>query len=508
MNTINTSVETPTLVVNMPSIPADCRAFVLFGATGDLARRMLWPSLYALDCDGLLPETFQLIGAATSQLTREQFAARIKDAILQSANAALFDDAAFDAFIARVSYVAVDVQAPHGLEPIRATLSPALADEKRGIIFYLSTGPQLFGQICLALRDSGMVDQYSRVVIEKPIGADTASANRTNEAIAAAFHEDQVFRIDHYLGKEAVQNLLALRFANSIFEPLWNANAIEQVQISVAETVGVDGRWPFYDATGALRDMVQSHLLQLLCLVAMEPPASFTPSAVRNEKVKVLWSLRPIVGNDVATQAVAGQYTAGFSGGQPAKGYLEETAANATSKTETFIALRVEIDNWRWAGVPFYLRTGKRLAARQSEIAIQFKPAPYNIFAGIGAALAPNMLLIKLQPDEMITLTLMHKKPGLHETQLGEVGLNLSLDGAFGPTRRRIAYERMLLDVLRNNSALFVRRDEVEAAWKWIDGIIDGWRASDQIPKPYSAGSHGPEAAIELLARHGHVWHE
>ena len=493
--------------MNAPLLPADCRAFVLFGATGDLARRMLWPSLYALHCDGLLPSQFQLIGAATSKLSNEQFIARVKEAILTSANAALFDEAVFTAFAKRIAYVTVDVSVPGGLEPIRDVLEPP-ATVGSGVIYYLSTGPQLFGPICLALRDSKLVDQFSRLVVEKPIGSDMASANVTNDAIAAAFGEDQVFRIDHYLGKEAVQNLLALRFANSILEPLWNANAIAQVQITVCETVGVDGRWPFYDATGALRDMVQSHLLQLLCLVAMEPPASFTPSAVRNEKVKVLWSLRPIVGADVSTQTVTGQYTSGFSGGQAAAGYCEETGAAASSNTETFVALRVEIDNWRWAGVPFYLRTGKRMQKRHSEIAIQFKPAPYNIFAGIGATLAPNMLLIKLQPDEMITLKLMHKKPGLHNVQLGEVGLNLSLDGAFGPARRRIAYERMLLDVLHNNSALFVRRDEVDAAWKWIDGIIDGWRSTGQIPKPYSAGSWGPSAAIGLPERFGHSWHE
>ncbi len=508
MNPVADPSKDPKVAINTQPNPADCRAFVLFGATGDLARRMLWPSLYALDCDGLLPSTFQLIGAATSQLSDEQFIARIKDAILQSANAELFNDRAFATFAARVRYFAVDVKAPASLEPIRAALASTDAADKCGIIFYLATGPQLFGQICLALRESAMVDPYSRIVIEKPIGSDTASAHHTNEAIATAFNEDQVFRIDHYLGKEAVQNLIALRFANSIFEPLWNANAIEQVQITVAETVGVDGRWAFYDGTGALRDMVQSHLLQLLCLVAMEPPASFTPSAVRNEKVKVLWSLRPIVGANIAAHAVAGQYTAGFSGGQAVNGYLGESGANAASNTETYIALRVEIDNWRWAGVPFYLRTGKRMQKRQSEIAIQFKPAPYNIFAGIGASLAPNMLLIKLQPDEVIKLTLMHKKPGLHEVQLGEVGLNLSLDGAFGPARRRIAYERMLLDVLRKNSALFVRRDEVEAAWKWIDGIIEGWRTTGQTPEPYRAGSLGPTAATELLARHGHAWHE
>ena len=349
-------------------------------------------------------------------------------------------------------------------------------------------------------------------IFEKPIGTNTESARVTNEAIGAAFDESQVFRIDHYLGKEAVQNLLALRFANSIFEPLWNANAIEQVQITVAETVGVDGRWSFYDGTGALRDMVQSHLLQLLCLVAMEPPASFTPSAVRNEKVKVLWSLKPITGADVATHTVRGQYAAGFSGGKAVVGYQDESGTsagrNAPSDTETFVAIRAEINNWRWAGVPFYLRTGKRMQERMSEIVIQFKPAPHNIFADIGATLAPNTLLIKLQPDEKITLTLMHKKPGVNETQLGDVGLNLSVDEAFGQGRRRIAYERMLLDVFRGNSALFVRRDEVEASWKWIDGIIEGWRTTGHQCKSYSAGSWGPTAAIALTERHGHSWHE
>ncbi len=493
-----------------PSLP-ECRALVLFGATGDLAKRMLWPSLYALDCDGLLPVIFQLIGAATSQLSQQDFIAKVKESIQTSANKQLYNDVAFERFSKRIQYVPVDIKADHGLEPLRAVLAPA-GDHKPegGVIFYLSTGPQLFGPICLALREIGIVDKLSRIVVEKPIGTNTDTARITNDAIGAAFDEGQIFRIDHYLGKEAVQNLVALRFANSIFEPLWNANAIEQVQITVAETVGVDGRWPFYDSTGALRDMVQSHLLQLLCLVAMEPPASFTPSAVRNEKVKVLWSLRPITGADVVTQTVRGQYSAGFCGGKAVVGYRDETGAgaNATSDTETFIAIRAEIDNWRWAGVPFYLRTGKRLQDRMSEIVIQFRPAPHNIFADIGATLAPNTLLIKLQPDEKITLTLMHKKPDVNETRLGEVGLNLSVDEIFGQTRRRIAYERMLLDVLRGNSALFVRRDEVEASWKWIDGIIDGWRTSGYQAKSYSAGSWGPTAAIALTERHGHSWHE
>jgi glucose-6-phosphate 1-dehydrogenase len=485
----------------------DCRALVLFGATGDLAKRMLWPSLYALDCDGLLPAKFNLIGTASSTVTNADFVATVKDAIQTSANKKLYTDETFATFAKRISYVPANVTAPEGLNALKSVI-PAAAAGEGGVIFYLSTGPKLFGPICKALKAAGITDERSRVVVEKPIGTNVATALQTNDDIAVAFAESQVFRIDHYLGKEAVQNLLALRFANAIFEPLWNANAIEQVQISVAETVGVGQRWAFYESTGALRDMVQSHLLQLLCLVAMEPPASFTPSAVRNEKVKVLWSLKPITAANVATHTVAGQYTKGFCAGEAVSGFIEEGGANAASNTETFVAMRVEIDNWRWAGVPFYLRTGKRMQQRMSEIVIQFKAAPYNIFAGIGAALQPNTLLIKLQPDEMISLSLMHKKPGLHDTHMGQVNLNLSLDNTFTGQRRRIAYERMLLDVLRNNSALFVRRDEVEAAWKWIDGIIDGWRTTDQKPKPYAAGSWGPNAAIGLLERHGHSWHE
>ena len=486
------------------ALPPECRALVLFGATGDLAKRMLWPSLYALDHDGVLPKKFQLIGAATSVLSHEAFIAKVKESIQTSANAKLYDDTFFATFAARIQYVTVDVKAVGGLDSIKNIL---IAGEG-GVMFYLSTGPQLFGPICLALRDAGLVDKQSRITIEKPIGTNADTAREVNDAIAAAFEERQVFRIDHYLGKEAVQNLLALRFANSIFEPLWNANAIEQVQITVAEAVGVEGRWPFYDATGALRDMVQSHMLQLLCLVAMEPPAGFTPSAVRNEKVKVLWSLRPITAANVATHTVRGQYTSGFSGGESAIGYLEEDGAKPASDTESFVALKVEVDNWRWAGVPFYLRTGKRLQKRSSEIMIQFKPAPYNIFADIGATLAPNALLIKLQPDEMITLTVMHKQPGMNDVTLAPVPLNLSVSDAFGNTRRRIAYERLLLDVLKNNSALFVRRDEVEATWQWLDGIIDGWKSAGQKVKPYSAGSWGPSASIAMTERNGHSWHE
>ena len=483
---------------------AACRGLVIFGATGDLARRMLWPSLYALHRDGLLPEPFQIVGAATKPIADAEFVARVREAILASANAGLFDEGSFAAFARRIRYVAVNADSEEGLRHLRDALAPG----EGGVIYYLSTGPEHFAPICAQLGRSGLADSSSRVVVEKPIGTSTDSALRVNETMGSVFAERQVFRIDHYLGKESVQNLLALRFANAIFEPLWNATAIEQVQITVAEAVGIEGRWGYYDRTGALRDMVQSHVLQLLCLVAMEPPAGFTPSAVRNEKVKVLWSLRPITRENVATHTVRGQYAAGFADGKRVPGYLEEAGARPASDTESFVALRAEVDSWRWAGVPFYLRTGKRMKERSSEIVIQFRPAPFNIFAGIGQSLSANTLLIKLQPNETITLTLMHKKPGLNEVHLGEVPLNLSLEDSLAAGRRRIAYERMLLDVLRDNPALFVRRDEVEASWRWIDGIVEGWQAAAQKVKPYDAGSWGPTAAIALTERHGHSWHE
>ncbi|APV50958.1 glucose-6-phosphate dehydrogenase [Betaproteobacteria bacterium GR16-43] len=481
-----------------------CRALVLFGATGDLARRMLWPSLYALHKENLLPGAMQLVGAARHAVTQGEFIERVREAVRTSANAALYDDATFAAFASRIRYAAVGIGETRGLESLRA----ALPSGPGGVIYYFSTGPDLFGPIALGLRAANLVDEHSRAVVEKPIGHDAASAEAVNDALGSAFAENRIFRIDHYLGKEAVQNLIALRFGNAIFEPLWNSTAIDHVQITVAETVGIEGRWGYYDRAGALRDMVQSHVLQLLCLVAMEPPAAFTPSAVRNEKVKVLWSLRPITGEHVNRNTVRGQYAGGYIDGKGVPGYLEEEGAHSESGTESFVAIRAEVDNWRWSGVPFYLRTGKRMKQRTSEIVIQFKPAPFNIFAGIGQGLDANALLIRLQPNETITLSLMHKKPGLNQMQLGEVALNLSPGGAFGTDRRRIAYERMLLDVLRDNPALFVRRDEIEASWRWIDGIVEGWRVAGHAVRPYSAGSWGPSEAAALTERHGHHWHE
>ncbi|MBC6983439.1 glucose-6-phosphate dehydrogenase [Caulobacter sp. 17J80-11] len=480
-------------------------AFVLIGATGDLARRMLWPSLYALHVDGLLPPDLRIIGAARAKHDTEEFRKDVAKAIEASANAALCDTDVYRRFAERITYTPVDVARPETFDDLKAVLG----DTPGGVIYYISTAPDLFAPVCADLKARGLVDARSRLAVEKPIGKDLASARQVNDAIAAAFDEDQVFRVDHYLGKETVQNLVALRFGNSILEPLWNASAIDSVQITIAETVGVEGRWGYYDTAGALRDMVQNHLLQLLCLTAMEPPASFTPSAVRNEKVKVLWSLNPITAANVEAVTVPGQYSAGVVGGKPAPGYREEEGANQDSTTETFVAIRAEINNWRWAGVPFYLRTGKRMQQRLTEIVVQFKPVPYSIFTDeLSPQLKPNRLVIRLQPEETVTLTMMNKQPGLEGMKLKPVALNLSLAEAFSRERRRIAYERLLLDILRGNSSLFVRRDEIEAAWAWIDGILEGWRAHGVTPKPYPAGSWGPTAALVLPAKDGRAWAE
>lgn len=373
----------------------------------------------------------------------------------------------------------------------------------------MSTAPRFYGPACQALAANGVAGPGTRVMLEKPIGKDLASAIAINDSVAMAFDEERIFRTDHYLGKEGVQNLIALRFGNSLFEPLWSARHIEQVQITVGETVGVEGRGDYYDESGALRDMLQNHLLQLLCLVAMEPPARFEPTAVRNEKIKVLRSLRPIDRGNVATESVIGQYTAGASEGRVVPGYAEELGR--ASRTETFVALRAHVDNWRWSGVPFYLRTGKRLPARSTEIYIQFRKVPYSIFGGpADTDMRPNGLLIKLQPEERIELDLMSKTPGLDRAglRLSQVALDLDFHEEFLNARKRIAYERLYLDAIEGNGTLFVRRDETEAAWQWVDAIADGWRDAGMLPKPYPAGTWGPSASVSLVDRLGHAWRE
>ena len=477
-------------------------AIVLFGATGDLSRRMLLPSLYHLDADRLLAKGFKVLATARAPLTREVFVDQVR-AILEARSEAL-DEAVWTRFAARLDYVACDATRAEGV----ATLAAHLAGCVRPM-FFLAISPSLYGGVCAALAASGLATGDSRIVLEKPVGRDLETSREVNAAVGAAFSEERTFRIDHYLGKETVQNLIALRFANTLFEPLWNNLTIDHVQITVAETEGVGDRWPYYDEYGALRDMLQNHMLQLLCFVAMEPPADMDPRSVRNEKVKVLRSLRRFTRADVQGSSIRGQYTKGVVGGKEAAGY--EAERGQPTGTETFVALRVDIDNWRWAGVPFFLRTGKRLPERRTQIAIQFKPVPHSIFGAVAQDdLIANRLVIDLQPDEDIELLLMNKSPGLSQggMRLQSLPLSLSLLSSYeGPgSRRRIAYERLLLDVIHGDSTLFVRRDEVEEAWRWIDGVADAWAEAGMKPKPYPAGSWGPAGAFALIERSGRAW--
>jgi glucose-6-phosphate 1-dehydrogenase len=478
------------------------RAIVIFGATGDLSLRMLLPSLYFLEAERLLPPDFAIIGAARGELSEDAFRTKAEAAIRARAGG-WWDAEAWARLAARLGYRAVDAAVPESFDALAARVGPV-----RETIFYLSTSPSLYAGVCAGLARTGMAGPESRVVVEKPIGHDLASSRRINDALAEVFAEERIFRIDHYLGKETVQNLIALRFANTLFEPLWNNLTIDHVQITVAETEGVGERWPYYDEYGALRDMLQNHMLQLLCLVAMEPPSDMQPDSLRNEKVKVLRSLRRFTRAEAQAGSVRGQYVAGVVGGKPAAAYEEERGQ--PTGTETFVALRAEIDNWRWAGVPFFLRTGKRLPERRTQIVIQFKPVPHSIFDSAARHdLVPNRLVIDLQPDEDIELTLMNKAPGLSQggMRLESLPLSLSLIRAAGPNaRRRIAYERLLLDVIHGQSALFVRRDEVEEAWRWVDGVAEAWRDAGMAPKTYPAGSWGPSGAFALIAAAGRAW--
>ena len=477
---------------------------IVFGGTGDLAMRKILPGLYHRHCDGQLPPESRIIGAARSTLTRDAYIARVREALQQFVGASGLDDAQAESYLRRIDYVAVDVTADSGWDSLSALLS-ATADRVRA--FYLATAPNLFGPICRRLAASGVLTPNTRVVLEKPLGHDLASAHEINDAVGEVFQEHQIFRIDHYLGKETVQNLMALRFANSLFESLWSRTAIDHVQITVAETIGVEGRASYYDGAGALRDMVQNHLLQLLCLVAMEPPAAFTADAVRDEKLKVLRALRQIADGSLANCAARGQYQAGAIGGKPVPGYLEELGGANASNTETFVALKTEVANWRWAGVPFYMRTGKRMAARLSEIVVQFKAIPLSIFGEAAGGVSPNRLIIRLQPDEGVKLMLMSKDPGPGGMRLRSVPLNLSFAETF-QVPFPDAYERLLLDVIRGNPTLFMRKDEVEAAWTWIEPILAGWNRMRTPPKAYTAGSWGPFDAAALMARDNRSWFE
>ena len=483
-------------------IPVEPFDYIVFGGTGDLAERKLIPALYHRSSDGQIVGASRIIGAARGEMSDDDFRDFARKALEAHIKPEELKPELLDDFLGRLHYVSVDAKSERGWE----TLRQLLGDEPRVRAFYLAVGPSIFGDIAARLGEHGMIREDSRLVIEKPIGNDLASAHALNVAIGKHFREEQVFRIDHYLGKETVQNLMALRFANALYEPLWKSSHIDHVQITVAESLGLEGRAGYYDKSGAIRDMVQNHILQLLCLVAMEPPASMDADSVRDEKLKVLRALRRIDASNVAEMTVRGQYSAGASNGGAVRGYLEELESGS-SDTETFVAIKAEVENWRWAGVPFYLRTGKRLAQRVSEIVIQFKPVPHNVFNADAGRPIANRLVLRLQPDEAVSQMIMIKDPGPGGMRLREVALDMSFAEHFH-VRSPDAYERLLLDVVRGNQTLFMRRDEVEAAWQWVDPIISAWHETGQRCKKYTAGTWGPSAAIALIERDGRTWYE
>jgi len=472
----------------------DSDGIVLFGATGDLCYRKIFPALYHLVRRGLL--TVPIIGVARQGSDVAWLVKRVRDSLKAFVPDA--DEAVIQKLAALMRYVDGDYNKRSTFEALRKALGSAQRP-----LHYLAIPPSMFAIVIEHLTATENA-QGARVVIEKPFGHDLASARALNQTLHKHFPESSIFRIDHYLGKEAVQNLLALRFGNSLFEPLWVRGRISHVQITVSEELGVEGRGAFYDQTGAMRDMIQNHMLQLLCIMAMEPPVSNDPNAIRDEKLKVLHALRPLEGNDVAANVVRGQYRAGASKGAPAVGYLEEKGIPPDSTTETFVALKAQIDTWRWAGVPFYLRTGKRLQEQVAEIVVYFEDVPHELFERASNA-GPNRMVISLQPHDSITLTILAKNPG-ETMRLRPVDLRLDMDESF-KTPQLDAYERLLTDVIKGNLTLFMRRDELDAAWRWVDPIREAWARSDEAPKGYTAGSWGPAASSSLIARDGYAWH-
>jgi glucose-6-phosphate 1-dehydrogenase len=474
-------------------------SIVIFGGTGDLSFRKLLPALYMAYIHDRIPSTCRILALGRQVMSSEAFRGQVSE----RSRAFIQDDPAQDGgwqrFLERLQYLCLDVNDDAGYAALAQVCRKG---ETR--VFYLATAPSLFTRICAGLRSADLIDEDSRVVLEKPLGHDLRSAQAINAEVARYFQERQIYRIDHYLGKETVQNLMVLRFGNSILEPLWRAPYIKGVQITVAETLGVGSRAAFYDGTGALRDMVQNHLLQLLCIVAMETPISLEPDDVRDEKLKVLRSLKRMTPEEVAHNTVRGQYREGQLEGEAVRAYLAEQGVPATSDTETFVAIRAQINNPRWAGVPIFLRTGKRLQARRSEIVIEFAKPPFSPFGDADGG--SNLLIITLQPEESIRLQMLMKEPG-SGMKRRPVSLDLDLHEAF-TSRRAEAYERLLVDVTRSRLTHFMRRDELEAAWAWIDPIVDAWRQSGTSPRPYAAGTWGPASASALIASQGLAWHE
>ncbi|MCF6443370.1 glucose-6-phosphate dehydrogenase [Nereida sp. MMG025] len=476
-------------------IPVDDFDLVIFGGTGDLARRKILPGLFRRFCSGQMPKDARIIGAARSDMDDAGFRQMVRDAIAEfgGKNATECDE--LDAFLAALHYVTIDARGEGGWSELAGKM-------RSGVVraFYFSVGPGLFGDLAQRLKTHNLADDDSRIVVEKPFGRDLASAKALNKDLATYFDESQIYRIDHYLGKETVQNLMAVRFGNVLFEPLWNSQYVDHIQITVAETVGVGGRGGYYDKSGAMRDMVQNHLMQLLCLIAMEPPSKFDPDAVRDEKLKVIRALDPVDSHHI----VRGQYAADGD-----KNSYRDDVENPKSFVESFIAMKVHLSNWRWAGTPFYLRTGKCMKARSSEITVVFKDAPHSIF-GADEGRHRNVLSIQLQPNEGMTLDVTIKEPGPGGMRLVDVPLDMTFADALGPEAEDVpdAYERLIMDVIRGNQTLFMRGDEVEAAWAWTDPLIEGWQARNDVPKPYEQGSNGPEDALMLMHRDGRRWRE
>ena len=494
----------------------DACAVVIFGASGDLTRRKLMPALYNLAVSRSLPSGFAVVGVARREKSNDQFRSEMKEGVSQFSRRKPIDPAVWADFERGVSYVTGTFDDPKTYADLRAHLEEL--DKERGThknrLYYLAVAPAEFGTIMKHLKDAGLVaapadaragGAWTRVVCEKPFGHDLASARALNDVICETFDESQVFRIDHYLGKETVQNVLVFRFANSLWEPLWNREHIDHVQITVAEEIGVEGRGKFYEQTGVTKDIVENHLMQLLCLTAMEPPISLSADAVRDEKVKVLRSMRPMERSLVQENVIRGQYARGFVKGDEVPGYREEPDVAKDSRVETYVAMRCFVDNWRWGGVPFYVRAGKRLARRVTEIAIHFNKVPHGLFRAPDGGISPNVLAMRIQPDEGIALRFTTKEPGQH-TVLRDVAMDFRYGSAFGSNTPE-AYERLLLDAMRGDATLFTRRDEVEEQWAFIDRVFDAWRAEANAPPPlYAAGTWGPEQADDLLARDGRRW--
>ena len=495
----------------MPAISDEPFTLVIFGASGDLTRRKLVPALWSLYAGRTLPEPFAIIGSARSAVTDDEFRGRMHGAVREFARVKPPSANVWDRFASSLSYVNGDPADP----TLYASLDRALRDIEKARpgatnrLFYLATPPSLYDAIVENLGASGLARPqggWTRVIVEKPFGHDYESARALNSHLGRVFREEQIYRIDHYLGKETVQNLLVLRFANGMFEPLWNRSHVAEVQITVAETIGVETRGAYYEEAGALRDMMQNHLLQLLCLIALEPPVTFDAGPVHDEKNKVMRAIRPIDPRKVDEVALRGQYGPGFVGGKPVPGYRQEKGVAPDSKTETYAALRLTVDNWRWAGVPFYLRTGKRMAKRVSEIAIRFHRTPHMIFhRDPSNGVDPNELVIRIQPDEGVALTVVAKMPG-PDLKLLPVGLDFRYGEVFGGEPPE-AYERLLLDAVHGDSTLYARADWVEQAWSLLGPVLDAW-AHDGTPTPYlyEAGSWGPPEADSFIARDSGSW--